>query len=143
MLVRSRHRQSRMQASCRCRLLTLLIRARNPPSCLSGRGLNSCYHLISQTTHIACLIEYDHSIACVILSMMILSCYNVHPPSRPTKTPDFSCAVTFPTPHRFHSAMKLRDVFMKKFPRASHLPAAFCPFPDSLLVLFNACHIIL
>ncbi|MCX4338837.1 MAG: hypothetical protein OSJ72_04265 [Lachnospiraceae bacterium] len=28
---------------------------------------------------------------------------------------------------------------MEQFPRASHLPAAFCPFPDPLLVLFNAC----
>jgi len=28
---------------------------------------------------------------------------------------------------------------MEKFPRASHLPAAFCPFPDPLLVLFYAC----
>ena len=35
--------------------------------------------------------------------------------------------------------MKLQDVFMKKFPRASHPPAAFCPFPDSLLVLIIAC----
>ena len=30
---------------------------------------------------------------------------------------------------------------MEKFPRASHPPAAFCPFPNPLLVLFNACHI--
>ncbi len=56
--------------------------------------------------------------------IMILFRYNVLSPSPPTRI--------------LHSAAKLQDVFIKNFPRASHQPAAFCPFHSLLLVLINA-----
>ena len=39
--------------------------------------------------------------------------------------------------------MKLKDVFINDFPRASHQPATFCPFPHLLLVPVNAFFILL
>ena len=101
------------------------------PALYIGRGIISWYHLISQTTHIACLTEYSqnniqyHNMCYSI----ILSCCNVHSTSRPTR--------------HIHSAAKLQDVFIKNFPRASHQPAALCAFHSLLLVLIIAFIILL
>ena len=66
-------------------LLTLLMRAKKPPSRLSGRGLNSCYHLILQTAHTGCLTEYSHKITRAIFFRRYSPAITCIPPSRPTK----------------------------------------------------------
>lgn len=50
-------------------------------------------------------------------------CYNVHPSV---------------TAYSFLFGVKLRDVFIFSFLRASHQPATFCAFPQKLLLLIFA-----
>jgi len=61
----------------------------------------------------------------------------------PARHPDIKPHSQLNPISRKGSVMKLQDVFINDFPRASHQPAAFCPFPHLLLVPVNAFFILL
>ena len=92
-----------------------------------GRGTFSCYHLTSQTACTACLSEQREN----------LSAFGRNLPGcmPPLFQPDNGCcdpAQPTETPCNRPFGARLRDVFAVRFPRASHLPAAFCAVPRTV-----------